>query len=57
MSTGLIYDEKFLDHDTGQAHPERADRLRAVVAHLKAVGLWDRLTHLPFDPAPTGWLR
>lgn len=28
--TGLLLDDCFLDHDTGEGHPERADRLRAI---------------------------
>ena len=50
MSTGLIYDDRFLNHDTGAGHPERPDRLRAIVRRLKDDGLWDRLTHLAFEP-------
>lgn len=34
MSTVLITHPAFLEHDTGQYHPERADRLRAVLAAL-----------------------
>lgn len=51
MSTGLIYSDRFLEHDTGQGHPERPDRLRAIVQRLKADGLWDRLTPLDFEAA------
>lgn len=51
MSTGLIYSDRFLAHDTGQGHPERPDRLRAIVQRLKADGLWDRLTPLDFEAA------
>ena len=51
MSTGLIYDERFLEHDTGPGHPERPDRLRAVVRGLKKHGWWDQVTHLPFGSA------
>jgi acetoin utilization deacetylase AcuC-like enzyme len=29
--TGLYYDDIFLQHDTGFGHPERADRLRAIM--------------------------
>lgn len=36
----LIYDDIFLEHDTG-GHPENADRLRAIVDHLKQHGVWD----------------
>jgi acetoin utilization deacetylase AcuC-like enzyme len=35
----------FLEHDTGPGHPERAERLRAIEARLRADGLWDRLEH------------
>ncbi len=51
MSTALIYDEQFLDHDTGPGHPERPDRLRAIVTRLHSDGIWERLVHLPFEPA------
>lgn len=51
MATGLIYDDRFLQHDTGLGHPERPERLRAIVAELQRVGLWDRLDHLRFEPA------
>ena len=51
MNTGLIYSERFLDHDTGRGHPGRAARLRAIVERLEADGLWAQLTHLAFDAA------
>lgn len=51
MTAGLYYDKRFLDHDTGQGHPERPDRLRAVIKHLNDSGRWDRLKHPPFKPA------
>jgi acetoin utilization deacetylase AcuC-like enzyme len=36
----LVYsDSRFLDHDTRQGHPERAERLRQITAHLDATGL------------------
>ena len=51
MAVGLYYDKRFLDHDTGQGHPERPDRLRAVVKHLNDTGLWEKLKHPAFEPA------
>jgi acetoin utilization deacetylase AcuC-like enzyme len=42
VGTGLAYSEAFLRHDTGRHHPERADRLRAIVQRLKESGAWDR---------------
>lgn len=57
MSTGLIYNDAFLQHETGPGHPERPDRLRAIVRKFKASGLWDRVTHLPFEPAALEWVE
>lgn len=51
MTTAVYYDDRFLDHDTGPGHPERPDRLRAVVGHLKREGLWDRVQHPAWEPA------
>lgn len=56
MTTGFFYSPRFLEHDTGRHHPERADRLRAIVDRLKADRLWDKLTHLPFEAAPVEWV-
>ena len=49
--TGFVYNERFLDHDTGPGHPERPERLAAVVSHLHSVGLWNELQHLIIDRA------
>ncbi len=51
MSTGIVYSEKFLEHRPPDFHPERPERLTAIVDHLRAVGLWDRLEPLRFGPA------
>ncbi|MDI6766216.1 MAG: histone deacetylase [Bacteroidota bacterium] len=49
--TGFIYHHRFLEHDTGPGHPERADRLRAITKHLQEVQLWQKLQHLIIDEA------
>jgi len=49
-TTGLVYDDIFLQHDTG-AHPESPARLRAIRDRLIRVGLWDKLYHVPVRPA------
>lgn len=51
MTTGLIYDERFLLHDTGADSPEQPDRVVAIVSKLKACHLWERVRHLEFGPA------
>ena len=40
MKTGIITTDTYLNHDTGQGHPERADRVTVVIDHLK------KLTHI-----------
>ena len=35
MKTGIITTDTYLNHDTGQGHPERADRVSVVVENLK----------------------
>src|SRR3990172_12150044 len=41
--TLLIYDDIFLQHDTGYGHPENAKRLENTVKYLRASRLWDQL--------------
>lgn len=36
MTTGFIYDARFLEHDTGPHHPERPERLASTMAHLES---------------------
>ena len=35
MKTGIITTETYLNHDTGQSHPERAERVSVVIENLK----------------------
>lgn len=35
-ATALVYDDRYLEHDTGPRHPERPERLRAVMERLSA---------------------
>ena len=37
MKTGIITTDTYLNHNTGQGHPERADRVTVVINHLKKV--------------------
>ncbi len=54
--TGFAYNEKFLEHDTGPGHPERAARLSTLVTHLRSCGLWKELQHLIIDRADEEWI-
>ncbi|MCC6579176.1 MAG: histone deacetylase [Phycisphaeraceae bacterium] len=57
MTTGLIHDPRFQEHDTGPRHPERPERLAAIDKHLRDTGLINRLHLLPFDRADMSWVR
>lgn len=54
--TAIIYDEMFLEHDTGPNFPENPDRLRRLTAHLKQHPVSQRLLWSPprdtVDPVP-----
>jgi len=43
---GLLFHPSCLAHDTGPGHPERPQRLQAILEHLQATDLWPRLTVL-----------
>ncbi len=49
--TGLIYDPRFMEHHPGPGHPERPERLRAMVERLQRDGLWERLHRIAFEAA------
>lgn len=51
VRTGWVYHEDFLRHDTGPTHPERADRLRAIVRAFGEQGLDKELVRLEPRPA------
>lgn len=46
MTTGLFYDDIFLQHDTGQGHPECPARLSETIKHLRQQPWFDQLTLL-----------
>ena len=46
-SVGFVTHEACLRHLTVPGHPERPERLVAIVEQLKDSGLWDSLTHTP----------
>jgi len=56
-ATGFFAHPAFLQHRTGPGHPERPERLTAIVTGLRQAGLWDRLTHLAPAPATLETLR
>ncbi|HOW18290.1 MAG TPA: histone deacetylase, partial [Phycisphaerae bacterium] len=54
--TGVVWDERFLLHDTGPGHPERAARLRAILDGLSRSDVNDHITRIPGEPVDTEWI-
>ena len=44
--TGFLYADAYLDHDTGYGHPERPQRLQAILGAVEASGLDAWLNHI-----------
>lgn len=55
--TGLVYDERFLLHNTGPGHPETSERLRAAYNRLEETGILSRLTLIQPVPAKPKWIE
>lgn len=45
-TTGLVFDERYRQHDTGYAHPECAERCEAILATFSACGLLGALARV-----------
>ncbi len=54
--TGFLYDDIYLQHKTGAGHPERRQRLTAIVQGLEKSGLLSQLVRLGASPASQEWL-
>jgi acetoin utilization deacetylase AcuC-like enzyme len=54
--TAFVYGDIYLQHETGAGHPERPERLTAIVARLKKAGLLDELVAIQPREAPEEWL-
>ncbi|MHC4316041.1 MAG: SUMF1/EgtB/PvdO family nonheme iron enzyme, partial [Planctomycetota bacterium] len=54
--TGFVYDDIYLEHKTTPDHPERPQRLVAIVDRLKQNGLYPKLLKLTPSHAPVEWI-
>ena len=55
--TGFLFDNIFLEHDTTPNHPEKPERLIAIVDNLKAKNLYSELLQIPVRPIEMEWLQ
>jgi acetoin utilization deacetylase AcuC-like enzyme len=58
MRTALVYDDIYLEHDTGPGFPESPERLRLLTKHIKEHPVSERLLWLGPDEAldPMPWI-
>ena len=54
--TGFLYDAIYLKHDTGAGHPERPERLTAILARLEQDGVLQHLVRLKPETASPEWI-
>ncbi len=54
MATALVYSEKYVQHNPGPGHPERPERLTAIVSALKKSNLWKSPRVRVVEPKPSG---
>ena len=52
MSTTLVYSEKYLEHKPSGGHPERPERLKAIVDSLRLAKLWGTPNVRVLEPKP-----
>lgn len=57
MTTGFLYDPRFLNHDTGAGHPESAARLTAVMTYLESQPWFARLKKISPRAAELAWIE
>lgn len=55
--TGIVDHPIYLKHDTGRFHPERPDRLRAILSRLKGSGVMDHLLQIQPQPSDLSWIE
>ena len=55
--TGMLYDERFLLHETGPGHPESPDRLKVIMRGLKDSGLLSKLISITATRAKLKWVK
>jgi acetoin utilization deacetylase AcuC-like enzyme len=54
--TGFLYDQRYLLHDTGPYHPERAERLQVILQGIREAGLLPHLIEIPASIMDMKWV-
>ena len=53
MPAAILYDEMFLEHVASGYHPERPERLGAIISGLRTAGAWNNAIRIAPRPAAT----
>lgn len=56
MSTGLLYDERYLVHYAGPNHPESPGRLKVSISHLEKLPIFNKLVRLKPKVPELDWI-
>lgn len=54
--TGIVYDDVYLNHKTAPDHPERPQRLAAIIERLEEKDLYSKLFQIKALPASLEWI-
>ena len=54
--TGIVFQNDYLDHNTGSYHPENSQRLVSIINHLTNTGLLEKLKLIPPYYADAEWI-
>ena len=57
MTTGFLYDSRFLAHDTGRGHPERSERLVSTMAWLEGCDWFPSLIRVDAEMPDPAWME
>lgn len=57
MTTGFLYDARFLDHDAGRGHPERSERLVSTMTWLESRHWFGDLVRIDPVMADPAWIE
>lgn len=55
--TGLLYDDRFLLHKTGEGHPKMPERLTVIMRGIEEAGLLPKMVPVPVSAAKMKWIE
>lgn len=56
MTTGFLYDERYLEHYTGAGHPECPERLLSTINYIETLPWFNKLKRMKSQVADIDWI-